>query len=218
MKALIVFARRPEAGKVKTRLTTVLTPEQAAELHEAFVLDVLDSFRTVDADVRLYLSGGASHDNSDFAPRGVDCFEQRGEDLGQRMQNAFIETFRAGYEKIAIVGTDHPTLPVSYINLSYTALQGTRSIAIGPSEDGGYYLLAMNDFFPELFVGMTYSHDSVFRQTVERAAVTGAFLTILPPWYDVDTPDDLQRLIRSLKDDSGAAERTRRALERFGML
>ncbi len=197
-QALIVFARIPRPGRVKTRLTTLLSAEEAATLYEAFLRDALDQYRALDADVRLYLSPPAAPLPDGLVPEGVTVRAQQGEGLGARMQQAFLDGFAAGYERLVIVGTDHPTLPTAYLEEAFRALARPLSVCIGPSEDGGYYLLGMNDFYPQLFAGMTYSHDEVFAQTLARIQTTRAALTVLPAWYDVDTPADLARLVREL--------------------
>ena len=210
--ALIVFAKRPEPGAVKTRLTTALTPEEAARLYEAFLRDALRQYTALDVEVRLYFGPPAGPVADGLIPDGVTVHLQQGPGLGARMEVAFVESFAAGYERLVVIGTDHPTLPSAYIEQAFAALEKPRAIAIGPSDDGGFYLLGMNDFYPELFHDMRYSHDGVFQQTLDRAARLDAHLTILPPWYDVDTPDMLQRLVADLNDPAVEAPNTRRVV------
>jgi rSAM/selenodomain-associated transferase 1 len=209
--ALIVFAKVPEPGQVKTRLTPMLSPGEAARLYEAFLRDALSQYSGLGAAVRLYLAPPERSLPGDLVPSGVDVCWQAGEGLGARMQRAFVETFAAGAHRAVVIGTDHPTLPSSFIEQAFLALDAPRSVAIGPSNDGGYYLLGMNDVLPPLFE-MTYSHEAVFDETLTRAAAAGADLTILPPWYDVDTPDDLRRLVEELDASSVEAPHTRAAL------
>ena len=210
--ALIVFAKQPEPGAVKTRLTVTLTPEEAARLYEAFLRDALNQYQALDVDVRLYFSPPVESIPEDLIPEGVSLHEQQGPGLGARMKIAFVESFAEGYEKLVIIGTDHPTLPTAFIEQAFEALEQPFSICIGPSDDGGYYLLGMNDFYPEVFHDMRYSHADVFEQTLERAGRTAAHLTLLPPWYDVDTPDTLRRLVIDLKDSALVAPHTRRVV------
>lgn len=207
--ALLVFAKRPEPGMVKTRLTAMLTPEEAARLYEAFLRDALLQYTALDVDVRLYLGPPEGPVANGVIPEGVSRHLQHGPGLGARMKVAFVESFAAGYERLVIIGTDHPTLPSAYIEQAFIALAARESISIGPSEDGGYYLLGMNDFYPELFHDMHYSHGDVFAQTLERAGQTGAHLTILPPWYDVDTPNTLLKLVTDLETTAFEALHTR---------
>jgi len=206
-QALIVFAKPPEPGQVKTRLTAQLTPEEAASLYRAFLLDALDQYTALDADVRLYLfapAGTTLH----AAPASVTHHTQQGATLGDRMRHAFAETLDAGYQRAVVIGTDHPTLPSAFIKRAFSELHASPAVVIGPSTDGGYYLLGMNAFFPELFAAMRYSHGDVFADTLDRASRTDARLNILPAWYDVDEPEDLTRLIEDLGANPDQAPRT----------
>lgn len=209
--ALIVFAKVPEPGEVKTRLTALLTEEEAARLYEAFLRDALLQYTALDVRVRLYLAPPEQPLPDGLVPDDAEVYWQAGEGLGVRMQQAFLETFAAGAHRSVVIGTDHPTLPSSFIEQAFSTLDQPCSVSIGPSNDGGYYLLGMNDVLPALF-DMTYSHDAVFEQTLTRAAEAGAHLTILPPWYDVDTPGDVQRLISNLETSAISAPHTRAVL------
>lgn len=211
--ALIVFAKRPVPGAVKTRLTATLTPEDAARLYEAFLRDALIQYTDLDADVRLYLSPPAGPLPEDLVAPTDSVHLQQGPGLGARMKMAFVETFATGYERLMIIGTDHPTLPTGFIRQGFDVLRTPKSICIGPSDDGGFYLLGMNDFYPELFHDMRYSHDSVFVDTLQRAALTDAMTVVLPPWYDVDTPETLRRLALDLEDPTVEATHTRRVFD-----
>jgi uncharacterized protein len=215
--ALIVFAKVPVAGEVKTRLTPAFDAGQAARLYEAFVTDSLAQYVRLDTAVRLYLASSEGEFTDDVIPEGVTVHRQSGDGLGERMQRAIIETFAAGYERAVVIGTDHPSLPTEFIRMAFDALLEPISVCIGPTEDGGYYLIGMNDFFPDLFTGMVYSRTDVFSNTLARIETTRANVTILPVWYDVDTLDDLKRLAADLRDSSIEARRTRDVLQEFDL-
>jgi hypothetical protein len=215
--ALLVFAKVPRPGHVKTRLTPVLTPDEAATLYEAFLHDALQLYHDLDVDVRLYLAPPVPTDPPDWVPTGVSLHEQEGDGLGPRMQQAFRETLETGYERAAVIGTDHPTLPAAFVRQLFAALEAPQSICIGPSEDGGFYLLGMNAFYPQLFEGMSYSHDNVFTDTLARVGTTDARLTVLPRWYDVDTPAALERLVRDLRESDHPAPRTRDTIDALAL-
>ncbi len=207
--ALIVFAKIPKPNRVKTRLTTLLSPEDAAALYEAFLLDALDVYSTLGVDVRLYYSNPVAAIPRRLSPPEAALFEQVGDGLGARMANAFAETFVAGYQRAVIIGTDHPTLPDAFIQQAFSLLEAPRNITIGPSDDGGYYLLGMNEFYPDIFKNMTYSHEHVFEDTIARVGELDAAINILPMWFDVDTPDSLKQLIQDLKTSQQPLKRTR---------
>ena len=209
---VLVFGKVPVPGKVKTRLTEVLTPDDTARLYEAFLQDTLDALAGLDADVRLLLAPSDESLSHDLMRRPQSVGAQRGDGLGQRMLNAFVEAFAGGFERAVIVGSDHPTLPASFVDLALQALEEPYSITIGPATDGGYYLIGMNELYPGLFQDMTYSQSDVFDRTLDRAAETEAGLTILPEWYDVDTPEALVRLVDELQRDESVAPASRSVL------
>ena len=210
--ALIVFAKRPIPGRVKTRLTPTLSPEDAAKLYEAFLRDAIHQYLALDLDIRLYLAPSANSLPEYLTQLPISIHEQEGPGLGTRMLHAFENTLADGYERAVVIGTDHPTLPTPFIQQAFESLGEPSAISIGPSEDGGYYLLGMNAVYPALFAEMDYSHARVFADTLDRVQQTGARLTVLPRWYDVDTPRALRRLIRDLEDPFVSAPRTRETL------
>ena len=191
-RALIAFARSPKTGQVKSRLTSLISPKEAADLYRAFLMDSLQQYASFNIAVRLYMS---SEDPPDVPLHGAVIRQQHGNGLGERMQHAFNETAAEGYDQTVIIGTDHPTLPDAFIQSALDALSEAPSICIGPAEDGGYYLLGMNPLMHGLFDDITYSQPDVYRRTLERAYQSGARVVQLPQWYDVDTPADLKRLI-----------------------
>ena len=102
-----------------------------------------------------------------------------------------------------------------YIKEGLAFLEAQRTVVLGPTGDGGFYLIGMNESFPQIFEGMTYSHGAVFEQTTARVASCGASLQTLPEWYDVDTFDDLKRLVADMRRESAGAMRTRAMLQRL---
>lgn len=192
-QAIIALARFPRAGEVKSRLTRLISPQEAADLYRGFLVDSLEQYASLGLSVRLYMAGGHT---PDFPVYNATIRTQCGDGFGQRMQHAFEETAQAGYKKIVIIGTDHPTLPLTYIRRAFDALSEAPAIAIGPVLDGGYYLLGMNPPIYDLFDGIEYSRPDVYELTLAKAYQSGANVTQLPKWYDIDTPEDLRRLAR----------------------
>jgi rSAM/selenodomain-associated transferase 1 len=209
--ALIVFAKAPAPGRAKTRLTELLTAAEAAALYEAFLRDTLAAQATLaerrGATLRLYHAGPRWP--ARLTPEAASLHRQQGNDLGERIDAAFRETFADGADAALVTGTDHPTLPPAFVARGLDALRdGSReAVCLGPTEDGGFYLLGLTRPRPALFAGMTYSHAEVFEQTLARAtADAGAPPVVLPEWYDVDRPADLRRLAAALfKDESTLA-------------
>ncbi len=229
--ALIVFAKPPVPGRVKTRLTPPLSPEDAACLYGAFLQDALDQYQGLGVTLRLYLAldgsspgrgipaqyGDRSAQWGDIYTRwvGENVFRQKGEGLGERMRQAFEETFAEGHRRVILIGTDHPTLSSAWIKEGFSLLEGQVAVVLGPTGDGGFYLIGMNESFSQVFEGMTYSHEAVFEQTAARVASCRASLQTLPEWYDVDTFDDLKRLVADMREESAGAMRTRAMLRRL---
>lgn len=213
--ALIVFAKPPDPGLVKTRLHTLLTAPEAALLYRAFLADSLDQYRALGRDVFLYLTEVRNSEMDTLDLSGVVLCRQEGADLAERLQRAFVDVFALGHERVVVIGTDHPSLPSAFVERAFEELQVPGSIVLGPAEDGGYYLLGMNDFRPILFEEMDFSHGRVLEDTLERAGTTNANVAVLPEWYDVDTADQLPRLWRDLRDARGHAPRTMDVLERL---
>jgi len=214
---LLIFAKAPRPGAVKTRLTPFLTSGEAARLYDAFLRDALHLYARMEVDLRLYLAPPLPDERLEDVPSRISIHSQEGDGLGARMSHAFEAALRAGYDRATVIGTDHPTLPLAFVRRAFTALGEDRSVCIGPSADGGFYLLGMSTFFPELFEGMTYSHEAVFRDTLARARAADAEITVLPRWYDVDRPEDLSRLLDDLSDASTHAPRTRRMIDRLAL-
>ena len=215
--ALLVFAKVPRPGEVKTRLTPALSAAEAARLYTAFLRDTLRQVLRLDAEVRLYLAPPLPDGELDAVPSGVDVHVQTGDGLGARMEQAFRETLGDGYGRVFVMGSDHPTLPRSFLQRADQALQDSASLCVGPTEDGGFYLLGMSAFYPQLFDEMSYSHGQVFAETLSRAEGTRADVTVLPQWYDVDRPRDLERLLTDLDDRPADAPNTRRVADRLGL-
>jgi len=216
--ALIVFAKTPRPGEVKTRLTPRLSEDEAARLYRAFLRDALVQYAALNVDVRLYLA--PPHPPAaelSFVPEGVRLCTQAGDGLGARMRTAFAETLPE-VARCCIIGTDHPTLPTAFLRLAYGALADEGpALCIGPSADGGYYLLGMNAFQPVVFEGMDYSHADVFADTLERARQTDARLTVLPGWYDVDTPPALRQLLDDLDTTGADLSATREVIDALNL-
>ncbi|MEM1095460.1 MAG: TIGR04282 family arsenosugar biosynthesis glycosyltransferase [Bacteroidota bacterium] len=217
--ALLVFAKVPHPGRVKTRLTSAYAPEAAAQLYEAMLRDALDQYAGLGVAVRLHFPQPVATVPPSYADERWSLHEQRGAGLGPRMLHAVLEAFAAGFRRVMLIGTDHPTLPSSFIEQGYGLLRQPKQIVIGPSEDGGYYALGMNEAYPQLFAGMAYSHADVFAQTLERALATPAEVAVLPAWYDVDTPAEVERLNADLQTLSATKlPRTRAILRQLNVV
>ena len=194
---VIIFAKNPMPNQVKTRLIPALSPEQAATLYTAFLTDwceALAKLRDVDRIV-AYTPTEARSDLQTLIGSDAIYIPQIGADLGKRLTSATQWATEQGYTQIFLVGSDSPTLPISYISKA-SKLLDSRDIVIGPSTDGGYYLIGFSTTniamtVPFIFEKIAWSTADVFQQTVARIQSLKATLGLLPPWYDIDTAEDL---------------------------
>ena len=217
--ALAVMLKAPVAGQVKTRLTPPLTQEDAAELYKCFIQDIFSRVSTLNGIdiIAAYTPENTAEHIKRIVPANTMLIPQRGNDLGERLSNLFSGLFSAGYKKIAVIGTDSPDLPVEYIKKSFSSLNKNTSIVIGPSRDGGYYLIAMSRYSEEVFKDIPWSTNTVFKKTLEKAKKTGLLPALLPEWYDVDETGDLKTLRENMRLHYPAAK-TSKFLEKIGHL
>ena len=215
--ALATMVKAPIAGMVKTRLVPPLTYAQAANLYQAMLADQLEHLKAL-ASVDLYLAFtpcDAAPSIKEIAPSSFRCFPQRGNDLGERMSAVFDELWSREYSNIVLIGSDLPALPLNFLHRAFELLatSGNR-VVLGPSRDGGYYLIGMNQPTPEIFENMTWSHSQVLAQTIEQLGAMSIKPELLPTWFDVDTVDDLKEL-QSYSDATigSAMKQTQKFLE-----
>ena len=198
MTSLIVFVKNPIPGAVKTRLQTRYTPDQVADLYTAFVRDVLARAERIDVDRRVIAfdpPGAESEVRALFGRKALwEYVPQVQDDLGVRMREALVQQLDAGASATVLIGTDIPSLPVHHITQAFDLLR-TVDVVLGPSTDGGYYLVGVSKSIPEIFEGVEWSTSSVLAQTIDRVQRAGNTLGLVPPWFDVDTPEELYLLL-----------------------
>ena len=206
---VIVMVKAPRAGLVKTRLAHQLSESEAARLAACFAQDVVLNARRVMADLIIAHAPSDSHPMLEsLLPPGLIWIEQQGEDLGERLEAVVAQAAALGFGPLIVIGTDSPTLPNSFIKTACDALTtGDADVALGPAEDGGYYLVGLRHPFPHLFQNIAWSTPLAYRQTADNAFRLGLRLRELPRWYDVDTFADLLRLRDEIFSDEEARER-----------
>jgi rSAM/selenodomain-associated transferase 1 len=206
--ALVIMAKAPLAGQVKTRLLPALSAEQAARLAKALLVDQLNHVRQMES-ADLYLAFAPEEARllmEQLAPPLFGLFPQQGAELGARMQAVFERLFRAGYRNIVLIGSDLAAVPLRFFDQAYRFLESRqRRVVLGPSRDGGYYLIGLNQPTPELFSEVSWSHDGVLTQTRAKLDRLKIAYELLPSWFDVDTPDDV-RALRAALDSASLAE------------
>ena len=192
---VVLFAKKPTPGAVKTRLQSHLSARDAARLYEALLLDCATALHATKAVAKVVAFAPANAEDALrtlLTPIGTfEYVPQIGADLGQRMEGLMQWAFARGAERVVLVGSDSPSLPASYIDEGLALLR-EKEVVLGPSTDGGYYLVGRRKGESRIFEGVAWSTEMVFEQTLARLGTQT--LGLLPPWYDVDTPEDAEFL------------------------
>lgn len=199
--ALAVMARYPQAGTVKTRLARVIGAEPACRLYSAFLRDIEARFSGKDrALVWVYEPPDAAF--SQVVTPGARCIPQKGNGLGERMHNCFRHLCNAGFAPVVMIGADVPHVRAEWLDEAEESL-ARADVVVGPSDDGGYYLVAMRTPH-DVFSGIEMSTNRVLAQTLRRVAALGLEVHLLPQTFDIDEAHHLVQLRRLLdRGDDG---------------
>jgi rSAM/selenodomain-associated transferase 1 len=211
-RAVIVMAKQPAPGEVKTRLAPLLGLSGAAALYRAMLQDVLDEVGGM-GGLSRYLCVHPADSRGWFAELSRGRFEvraQSGEDLRQRIESAFRDVLSLGHDAVALRNSDSPTLPAELVAESLAAIRSPEDVSIGPDQGGGYYLLAAGKEPGTLLDGLAAAEGRVFEATLALLAREGRRVHRLPEWLDVDQPGDVRELQDELARDASAARRAGR--------
>ena len=185
-EVVLVFQKNEALGKVKTRLAAGVGEEQALDIYRQLLDKTYLTLKDISVSITTYFS--------EFIPdnpihSAENKLVQVGQDLGERMKNAFAENFESGMEKVVLIGTDCPSLEGIHLSQAFEALD-QYDLVIGPARDGGYYLIGMKRRADFLFEGITWSTELVLSQTLALAAEQGLQTSLLPILEDIDTLED----------------------------
>jgi rSAM/selenodomain-associated transferase 1 len=205
-RRLLLFTKPARQGRVKTRLIGDLTAAQAAELHAAFLDDLLPRLAAGNFALDLLWAVEPGEPVPDGCWPGVASLRQEGADLGERLYRA-LAAAASRSAVVAALGSDHPTVEVELVERAFAAVESGADAALGPAADGGYYLIALaaGAVLPRLFEAVPWSTPGVLAATLERCGQLGLRVELLPVAADVDTPADLARLAVSLAAAGAAA-------------
>jgi len=205
--ALAVMTKVPRAGQVKTRLIPPLSPEEAAQLNVCFLRDTATAIAkacdTTARGVGVYTPVGAEAAYIDILPNDFDLLPQRGEGFGERLTFAAKDLFQCGFGSVCLIDSDSPTVSaVVYAEAVGILSKAGDRVVLGPSDDGGYYLIGLKNNWPELFERVDWSTERVLEQTKQRARELNLQVSLLPIGYDVDDAATLSRLCDELLSDN----------------
>ena len=222
--ALAVMTKAPQAGRVKTRLVPPLTPEEAAELNKCFLRDTAAAISiacsrrpdahashseapTAACGIAVYTPVGAESAYSDILPADFSLLPQRGDKFGDRLYFAVEDLFTCGFDSVCLIDSDSPTVPAENFAEAVGLLRTSADrVVLGPSDDGGYYLIGVKKPHRQLFEQIDWSTERVLDQTIQRATEIGIEVKLLPTGYDVDDDASLRRLCSELLADTTSAD------------
>ena len=205
------MTKAPRAGQVKTRLVPPLSPEQAAQLNVCFLRDtaaaIVKVCGTTARGIGVYTPVGAEAAYIDILPDDFELLPQRGEGFGERLAFATHDLFQCGFGSVCLIDSDSPTVPADvYAEAVEVLSQPGDRVVLGPSDDGGYYLIGLKKSRRELFERIDWSTERVLEQTKQRARELSLEVGLLPTGYDVDDATTLRRLRDELLSDESERE------------
>jgi rSAM/selenodomain-associated transferase 1 len=196
-ETLIIFTRYPEPGITKTRMIPILGATGAANLQRQMTETTVNKGKKLvwerSIELMIYFSGGNKDLIQTWLGQDLNYHSQSQGDLGQRMSSAFAEAFAMGRKRVVLIGIDCPKLNTILLNQAF-ALLSQQDLILGPALDGGYYLIGLNRWLPELFIGIAWGTETVFLQTQVIANKLSLKVDYLPMLRDVDRPEDLIQL------------------------
>ena len=234
--ALAIMTKAPQAGRVKTRLVPPLTPDEAAELNKCFLRDTAAAISRASGalpvnqagkteskpecfdshgqaaimqccGVAVYTPVGADSEYTGILPADFSLMPQRGDQFGERLYFAVEDLFTCGFESVCLIDSDSPTVPAENFIEAVELLSTIEDrVVLGPSDDGGYYLIGVKKPYRHLFEQIDWSTERVLKQTMQRATEIGIEVKLLPTGYDVDDDASLRRLCNELLSDTTSAD------------
>jgi len=197
VNTLMIFLKEPVAGQVKTRLAKSLDSEKACNIYRGFLQMIVEKLITGNWQTQVfYASQGEPKELKRIFPSSIEFIEQQGDNLGERMQKGFETNFKRGATKVTIIGGDSPDMPLDFIQQSFHSLS-TQDLTLGPTPDGGYYLMGLKKNSPFLFEEIEWSTPAVLPSTLKIAHAHHLKILQLPQWNDVDDIEDYQDFIKS---------------------
>jgi rSAM/selenodomain-associated transferase 1 len=222
--ALAVMTKVPRPGEVKTRLTPPLTPDEAARLNSCFLSDTFNAIASATRDspasgVAVFTPMSGEKELEAILPAAFKLVAQRGNAFEERLMCAMEDLFSLGFESVCLIDSDSPTVPLNVFSEAVKILLAgdKNTVVLGPSNDGGYYLVGGKALHRRLFQDIEWSTERVLEQTLKQASELRLKIQLLPVWYDIDDEVSLERLCRELfgsnQSEGYAAPATRGYME-----
>ena len=208
-KCVLIFLKSPDPGLVKTRLSRDIDEKVVLSLYRNFGLDLLETLRRGNHAFKIIFYPPESEEKiSGWLGKDCSYEPQQGNDLGERMKNAFSNAFLEGFTRVLLIGSDIPDLTNIILHNAFAL--DSHDAVIGPAFDGGYYLIGFknNTFLPEIFEEISWSTDTVFARTMEIFKKYRYKVCILPKWRDVDSIEDLGALVERNRHTGFAGSKT----------
>lgn len=188
---LLIFVKNPEKGSVKTRLAETVGDEKACQTYRKLLDYTIEVAGQVKAKKQIWYSSFID-DSDGLGGAGFEKKLQQGSNLGERMAGAFKQGVEEGFKKILIIGSDCPGISAEIIENGFDRLN-QYDVVIGPSEDGGYYLIGSKEFIPQIFIKIPWSTENVFPETIRILQNKSLSYSQLPALNDIDTEEDLKK-------------------------
>lgn len=218
MNAIVIMAKAPVPNDVKTRLVPPLDSKTASDLYRSFLLDKIEQVAEIDAQCFLAFTPNTAESLfREIIPRKFILLQQEGNNLGERLANVTERLFTQGFKKIILVDSDTPNLPPKMLRTAISRLDSVE-VVVGPCEDGGYYLIGMKSYLPNIFKDIPWSTRAVVTSTVRRIVEMKATFSLLDKWYDIDKVEDLLRLKRDLNASFEARQACRNTFDLLSKL
>jgi len=199
---IIIFIKNPVLGKVKTRLAATLGDQKALEIYQRLLDVTRKTVTKVNAKYHLFYSDVIDMDD-DWDIQEFDKYLQQGNDLGERMsaafRNIFLQNDASVLQKVVIIGSDCPALTPDILEMAFTILEDS-DVVVGPTFDGGYYLLGMKEYHAALFENINWSTDTVYQETNDKSRLLHLNIADLPTLSDIDNESDWNKAILENQD------------------
>jgi rSAM/selenodomain-associated transferase 1 len=211
MRSVIAVMARAPSADGKSRLIRDLGTDDGASLRLALLQDTLDAVSSVDVEKAvLYTPPDREAEIRAVTPFRARFLPQRGSTLGERMREGASDLLTSGFDAVVLVGSDLPTLPAAHVRTALGLVtRAGETLVLGPTDDGGYYLIGLTQPRPEFFEHIPWGTPLVLQRTREAATALGIAVETIPRWYDVDSASDLQRVWQSTAEPDGVARSTR---------